>query len=1477
MGGKTATSTQAVSIPPSVLAQYQSVNAQAGQTAQTPFQQYGTAGATNPDGTPQQFVAPVNAQQQTGISGVNAGASEAQPYFGAATGELGQTQAGTTPINNAATGLAAQSAESVDPSNLDAASINKYLSPYLGDVLGSESALLNQNNQQQQSGALGTAISSGAFGGDRTGIAAANLEQQQNLANANIYSNILNTGYGQALGTAQQQQGVGLAAGQANRAALASAGSELSGIGATTYGEGASTATTLAGLGTGAQTAALTGAQAQIGAGTVEQQTQQAQDTAEYNQFLQQQSYPFQVDQFLANIAEGTGALSGSTTTTQQPGGFFSDRRLKHDIRKIGKTYDGQAIYSYKMHGDERTHVGLIAQEVEKKHPRAVGVASGYKFVDYGQATEKAANRGHFHEGGGVSGGGRVWHPAAYAVGGSPSIVDPSDMAAILQAQRSNYAPHSNGTGVYGSSGGLPHGGAAAVPAPSGAVAHLVTANGGIKARPSGASNVVSIMNAGRSASKLYDQIEKDNASPPSGTADPDMSRGGVATRAHFDSGGSADGGLDAVLQAQRNMYAPQNQNRSIPAQGSGNHQLAVASGSPTPAPSGASNVNTSIGLAQKGYQAYKHFNPSTTPKSGNSGAPTSGDISSSTTGSTTGTNSLSGVGVDAGAAPTMPPIEGADAGAAADTAAPAASGAASGVAAPAAAEVAAPAAAEVAAPAAADAAGTVVAGGAVDAGAADAGAADAAAALATEYAAADAAVVAAAARRGGRIRGKFDAGGTPYEATPSGNPYSDDSGQIVIPDTENSSKLQTAGALKKQPTGLQTLETLGTQEGAQGAMSGMFSNSALARGGGVAARRKGYDAGGSPDDDPTAQDVPLPDSSISGGVAAPAPAAEAAPAGEKKTWWDKIKGSELAKPNNLVPLLTAIGAMGSAPTRSFGTALATGIGAGAQSYVPTQEGLAQTGEIQARTKGINIENQMKALKYQWASEPDAPIEAPSSGSASDKAQSVDQQYRKKYFVQQGYMPSEETAMQQAIKKSSVLGSMPVDRVKQAHDNRVTMQTTTNQNAAQGEADDLYTTATQDPNKVTRQAALVKYNALHQWTADKYENQAGLIRNSRTGQPPIGIAAQSLTPEQAFNNWRTRVSPTDYGAQQKIPFEQYAKENGINIPPDWKAPGTTPDAAAAAPPPAAAAPRPAAPAAAPPVPAARPAAQSQLIDDLKNPATANAFATPTPGSPAVRAAPPAAAAPAQQQPIDFKDVPTKPGWADNARFVVPEAMKDEVNKYGAVKNELINESGGLRQTQQQMVTTQRMLNEMPNAKFGPGSGGLATFQTVLGNLTGSQFTNWVDSNPAARQILEKQMGTTALDTTLSKLRSEGAQVRLGQGESNLILNKLSASPEMSKAAIQSLLGWQKQQLEYEADRQNSIPKYLQSNGDPRYFDNWYSNKRPLGGAVSTGAPAGTTLGKPMPDTDKLQAYADTHFQGDTRKATQFLKSKGYGR
>ena len=70
MGGKSGTTTQQVSIPPEVLARYNSVNALAEKTAATPFQKYTG-----------QFVAPLTATQQQGMAATQAASNMADPYF----------------------------------------------------------------------------------------------------------------------------------------------------------------------------------------------------------------------------------------------------------------------------------------------------------------------------------------------------------------------------------------------------------------------------------------------------------------------------------------------------------------------------------------------------------------------------------------------------------------------------------------------------------------------------------------------------------------------------------------------------------------------------------------------------------------------------------------------------------------------------------------------------------------------------------------------------------------------------------------------------------------------------------------------------------------------------------------------------------------------------------------------------------------------------------------------------------------------------------------------------------------------------------------------------------------------------------------------------------------------------------------------------------------------------------------------------
>ena len=260
MGGKTATTTQSVQIPPEVLARYNAVNARAERVAEQPFQQYGG-----------QFVAPLTGTQQAGIGATYQAAGAAQPYYGAAAA---LTAAGAGPVT---------------PGELET---QRYMNPFTQNVVEATRRGLEQQQGMQLAEQQAAAIRGGAFGGDRAGIQRAVLQGQQGLATAQAVSPLYQQAYQQAQQTAAQQQGVGLQAQQANAQRALAAGAQ--------FGQ----------LGSGAQQAGLAGAQALMGAGTLEQQTQQADLTARYQQFLQERGYPFQVAQFLANIAMGTGAVS---------------------------------------------------------------------------------------------------------------------------------------------------------------------------------------------------------------------------------------------------------------------------------------------------------------------------------------------------------------------------------------------------------------------------------------------------------------------------------------------------------------------------------------------------------------------------------------------------------------------------------------------------------------------------------------------------------------------------------------------------------------------------------------------------------------------------------------------------------------------------------------------------------------------------------------------------------------------------------------------------------------------------------------------------------------------------------------------------------------------------------------------------------------------------------------------------------------
>lgn len=349
-GGKGSNkTTSAFKLPPEFIKAYNESLGLARQAIQQPYTPYTG-----------QLVAGLTPGQQQAIANIQASQGMALPFI----------QEGA--------GLTREAARGITPELYE-----RFYSPYVRDVANATQANLLESAAQQRSGLKSGAIQAGAFGGDRGGIAQAEMARQQNLANAQAMANIYNQGYGQAMGLAGQQvQNLGAMGGQ------------------------------LAGMGTTAQNAVLQGAQAQLAAGAQEQATAQAQLQAAYDQFLQQQSYPFQIAQYFANIAQGLGSTAGGTSTTTAPGPNVgsqilgglgaianiagslppSDKRVKENIEAVGTLNDGQTVYRYNFKGNPQTQIGLLAQEVEEVKPGSVVEVGGIKRVDYKGATDDAAS-----------------------------------------------------------------------------------------------------------------------------------------------------------------------------------------------------------------------------------------------------------------------------------------------------------------------------------------------------------------------------------------------------------------------------------------------------------------------------------------------------------------------------------------------------------------------------------------------------------------------------------------------------------------------------------------------------------------------------------------------------------------------------------------------------------------------------------------------------------------------------------------------------------------------------------------------------------------------------------------------------------------------------------------------------------------------------------------------------------------------------
>lgn len=379
-GGNKTTTTAVQQANPQALGYFNQAFGLANQVSQTPTSAVPLQGVANLSPEQQQAITQTNQYSQYGI-----------PYANQAIGML---TGAATPLTNQ--------------------QIQQYENPYVSSVIGATQQQFNLQNQQALNNIQSNAAGMGATGNSRA----------NSVAPSAYYSAVL-PGQEQAIAGLEQQgytQGLQTAQTEFQQNPQQAAFGVLS---------GANTA----------QNLGLTGANAVAGAGALQQQygpNSQAALNALYQQNLGQFQLPFQESQLLTQAAAGLGPLYGGTSTTQAPppniwsqlGGIglgvaglglaFSDKRLKTNIHKVGETNDGVPIYRYQFKGSPEWHVGLIAQDVEKKHPDAVheGIG-GIKMVDLKSATDDAVEKAY---GGAIRG---------YDAGGVIPFANQSDLIQI--------------------------------------------------------------------------------------------------------------------------------------------------------------------------------------------------------------------------------------------------------------------------------------------------------------------------------------------------------------------------------------------------------------------------------------------------------------------------------------------------------------------------------------------------------------------------------------------------------------------------------------------------------------------------------------------------------------------------------------------------------------------------------------------------------------------------------------------------------------------------------------------------------------------------------------------------------------------------------------------------------------------------------------------------------------------------------------
>lgn len=112
----------------------------------------------------------------------------------------------------------------------------------------------------------------------------------------------------------------------------------------------------------------------------------------------------FNAGNALTSAGQVSNSQSTGTSTSKNSNGIgsfigqaaagaasMSDRRLKTDIEKVGQLDNGLNVYTFKYLGGKNTYTGVMADEVAKIMPEALGpTVNGYASVDYNKIQDVA-------------------------------------------------------------------------------------------------------------------------------------------------------------------------------------------------------------------------------------------------------------------------------------------------------------------------------------------------------------------------------------------------------------------------------------------------------------------------------------------------------------------------------------------------------------------------------------------------------------------------------------------------------------------------------------------------------------------------------------------------------------------------------------------------------------------------------------------------------------------------------------------------------------------------------------------------------------------------------------------------------------------------------------------------------------------------------------------------------------------------------